>query len=447
MAMLTEAEARALAERTLKLSRAEACEVEITAGTQGNIRFARNSVSTAGVQENVAVTIQSRFGRRAGTTTVNELDDAALERAVRRSEELARLAPEDPELMPLLGPQTYLPVDGWVERTAAMTPEDRAAVAKACIAPAKAKGCTAAGFLEDGGGASAYATSAGGFAYHRQTRGDFTLTVRTDDGLGSGYSAHNFDDFDTLDADTLSGIALEKAIASRDARAIEPGKYTVVLEPLAVAGILGFMVNAFDARQAEEGRSFLSKPGGGTRLGEQFFDPRVQLFSDPQYAGAPGRPWSGDGQPLARTDWIKDGKVQTLARSRFWAQKTGQPAQPGGSNIIMAGGDASTEELVRGTARGILVTRTWYIRMVDPQTLLVTGLTRDGTFYIEDGKVKHAVKNFRFNESPVIMLNNLDALGRTQRVQGGGGPGGGRSTLVPAMRVRDFTFSSLSDAV
>ena len=442
MASKTEAEARAIVERVLRMSKADGCEVDINARTDGNIRFARNSVSTAGGSDNVSVSIQSFIGKKSGTTTVNELDDASLEKAVRRSEELARLSPDDPEQMPPLGKQEYLPVNGFVQRTADVTPEDRANVAAACLAPAKAKGCTAAGFLEDNASASAFGTSAGCFAYHRQTRGEFTLTVRTDDGLGSGYAAASFDDFRDLDAGTLSGIALEKAVASREAKAVEPGKYTVVLEPLAVSGILGFMVSGFDARQAEEGRSWVSTPGGGTRLGERFFDERVNLFSDPQHAGAAGRAWAGDGQALGRTDWIKDGKVNALSCSRYWAQKTGRQPLPGGSNIIMSGGDASTEELIRGTARGILVTRTWYIRSVDPQTLLVTGLTRDGTFYIEDGRIKHAVKNFRFNESPIIMLNNLDALGRTERVSGGG-----RTTMVPAMRVRDFTFSSLSDAV
>ena len=442
MAGMSEADARAIVERVLKMSKADGCEVDVNARTDGNIRFARNTVSTAGQSENISVTVRSLFGRKSGTTTVNELDDVALEKAVRRSEELARLSPDDPEQMPPLGKQEYVAVDGFVQRTADVTPDDRATVAAVCLAPAKAKGCTAAGFLEDSASASAFGTSAGCFAYHRQTRGDFTLTVRTDDGLGSGYAAAGFDDFNDLKAEALSGIALEKAVASRDAKAIEPGKYTVVLEPLAVSGILNFMVNGFDQRQADEGRSWVSKPGGGTRLGEQFFDARVNLFSDPQHPGAAGRPWSGEGQALGRTDWIKDGKVNALSCSRFWAAKSGRQPLPGGSNIIMTGGDASTEELIRGTARGILVTRTWYIRSVDPQTLLVTGLTRDGTFYIEDGRIKHAVKNFRFNESPIIMLNNLDALGRSVRVSGGG-----RTTMVPAMRVRDFTFSSLSDAV
>ena len=154
-------------------------------------------------------------------------------------------------------------------------------------------------------------------------------------------------------------------------------------------------------------------------------------------------PWDETGLPRERMDIIKDGKIANLNYSRFWAQKQGRPemAQPG--NLIMTGGTKSTSDLVRETERGVLVTRTWYIRMVDPQTVLLTGLTRDGTFYVENGQIKHPIKNFRFNESPVIMLNNIDELGRPVRVAGAGGP----PMMIPPMRLRDFTFTSLSDAV
>jgi len=204
------------------------------------------------------------------------------------------------------------------------------------------------------------------------------------------------------------------------------------------------MMFFFDARQADEGRSFLSKKGGGTRLGEQLYDPRVNIYADPWHPEAAVLPWDGEGLPREAHPIIKDGKVEYLQYSRYWAQKQGKRAigQPG--NLIMAGGDKSTADLVRSTERGILVTRTWYIRMVDPQTVLLTGLTRDGTFYIENGEIKYPVKNFRFNESPVIMLNNIEELGRPVRVPGDEVP---LVMLIPPMKLRDFTFTSLSDAV
>ena len=199
-----------------------------------------------------------------------------------------------------------------------------------------------------------------------------------------------------------------------------------------------------DARTADEGRSFLSKRGGGNKLGEQVYDPRVNIFADPWHEEAPVMPWDEEGLPRERLPFVENGKIANLDYSRFWAQQQGKRAVGRPGNLLMSGGEGTTADLIRGTDRGILVTRTWYIRMVDPQTVLLTGLTRDGTFYIENGRIVHPVKNFRFNESPVIMLNNIDELGRPVLVSG---DESSFAMLLPPMRLRDFTFSSLSDAV
>ena len=443
MPALTEAEARALLDKVLRLSKAESCELSLGGGTSGNIRFARNTVTTSGETENMSLNVRSSFGKRSGSTSVNQFDDASLERAVRRAEELARLAPEDPEFMPPLGPQTYMATPEYVDATAAITPDYRAGVAGASIAAAKEKNCVAAGFLDDGARWSARMNSAGLFGYNRSTSVTYTVTARTTDGLGSGWAGQDANDVTRIDGPAAARIAVEKAAASRDARAIEPGKYTVVLEPAASIELIQNLLNV-DARSADEGRSFLSKSGGGTRLGEKMMDERVTIYSDPANADAPAGPWVGDGRPTQRTVWIDKGAYQNLSYSRYWAEKQGKPALPGPTNFIMEGGSQSLEELIRSTTRGLLVTRPWSIRTVDPQTLLFTGLTRDGTFYIEDGQIRYAVKNMRFNESPVIMLNNLDALGRPVRIRT---DETGQPSLVPPMRIRDFNFSSLSDAV
>jgi predicted Zn-dependent protease len=225
---------------------------------------------------------------------------------------------------------------------------------------------------------------------------------------------------------------------SREAQAIEPGKYTVILEPAASIGLLQNMFGSVNARTADEGRSFMSKEGGGTKLGEKIVDERINLWSDPLHPDVPTPTWNGQGQSLKKMKWIENGVVKNLAYSRYWAKQKGVDPVPFPSNAIMDGGDASLDDLIKSTRKGILVTRLWYIRGVDPQTLLYTGLTRDGTFYIENGKIKHPVKNFRFNESPIIMLNNLEELGQQVRING---------NLIPYMKVRDFTFTSLSDAV
>jgi predicted Zn-dependent protease len=440
MAEMTDQEMRKLLERALSFSKAEAFEANIFGNRGGNIRYARNSVSTAGAGDDTTLVVQSNFGTRTGTVTANEFDDASIERAVRRSEELARLAPEDPEFMPPLGPQQYLaPSPGaYSAATAGISPEYRARVAGSSITPAAARDCTAAGFFQDGVNWQGMLNSKGLAAFYRQTQASLSVTVRSNDGTGSGYVARDVNDIAGFTPEEISSIALEKAVASRNPVAIEPGKYTVILEPEAVVEMLQPLVGSFNARQTDEGRSFLSKPGGGSKLGEKFVDEKISIWSDPQDREVPASPWIGDGRATARTRWIDKGVVANLYYSRYWAEKQKKPATPFPTNMIMAGGDASVADMIKDVARGVLVTRFWYIRFVDPQTLLLTGLTRDGTFFIENGAIKHAIKNFRFNESPIIMLNNIEALGRPIRVQG---------SMVPPMRVRDFTFTSLSDAV
>jgi predicted Zn-dependent protease len=199
-----------------------------------------------------------------------------------------------------------------------------------------------------------------------------------------------------------------------------------------------------DARQADEGRSFMSKPGGKTKLGEQLVDQRVNIYSDPWNPELPSSTWSGDGRPQEKVSWIEKGVVKNLSSSRYWAQKTGIKSIPSPDGMIMEGGTKTLEELIKGTEKGILVTRLWYIRSVDPQTLLLTGLTRDGTFYIENGEIKFPVKNFRFNESPIIMLNNLEEMGKTERTVSAES---NANYLLPPLKIKDFTFTSLSDAI
>ena len=442
MSILPEAQARAILTKVVAFSTADECTAQLNGSTQGNIRFALNNVSTSGIVDDINLSVQVAFGKRMGTATINQFDDASLERVVRRAEELARLAPENPEFMPAVEAQTYTPTATYSAATAAISPEDRAAVATNSIDPCKAANLIAAGYLEDVTGFVSFMNSNGNFGYQTATSADYTCTVRTEDGRGSGWVGHNVQDVATFDADVR--IAMRKASASAEALALEPGKYTVILEPAAVAGLVGFMMNFFDARSADEGRSFLSKPGGGNRVGEQMFGPQVSLHTDPGHANAAVYPWDEDGLPRTARPIVENGRVVNLEYSRYWAQKQGKAPLAGSGNLIMTGGDKSTADLIRSTERGILVTRTWYIRMVDPQTVLLTGLTRDGTFYIENGQIKHPVKNFRFNESPVIMLNNVDELGRSVRVQS---DEGGYVMVLPAMKIRDFTFTSLSDAV
>jgi predicted Zn-dependent protease len=442
--MYTEEQAKAILDKAIKASKADQCSATLNGQIGGNIRYALNSVSTSGRVSDCDLAIEVAFGKRIGTATINSFDDASIEAVVRRAEELARLAPENPEFMPAIDRQTYKASSTFDARTAAITPEYRAGVAAACIEPCRKDKLVAAGFFTDNQSFSAIANSKGNFGYQKTAAMDFTCTVRTDDGHGSGWVARNLGDVSKFDAKSDIQTAIRKAKGSAEAKALEPGKYTVIMEPAASAGLISFMMFGFDARRSDEGRSFLSKKGGGNKLGEKLFDERVTMYADPWDEQSAVLPWDNDGLARERTPIVTNGKVEFLQYSRYWAQKQGKKAigQPG--NLIMVGGDKSTMDLVKGTKKGVLVTRTWYIRLVDPQTVLLTGLTRDGTFYIEDGEIKYPIKNFRFNESPAIMLNNIEEIGKPERVADDESP---FVMMIPPLKVRDFTFTSLSDAV
>jgi len=438
MAILSKEEAQAILKKVLSYSKADACEVSLGGSDGGNIRYARNAVSTAGQISVMSLAVSSTFGKKTGTATINEFDDASLQKVVKRAEELAMLAPENPEYMPPLGPQTFAESATFNEKTAAITPDTRAEMVGKSLSVSKAANLEAAGFLENATRFNSIMNSKGLFAYNKSTDVSFSVTVRNQEGTGSGYVDKNYNDLDKMDTLALSKIAAGKATKSAGAKAIEPGKYTVILEPLAASDIIENMFRGFDARSADEGRSFMSKKGGGTRLGEQLFSENVNIYSDPLNPELPSATWDRDGLPIKRTQWVQNGVVKNLSYSRYWASQKGVQPLPFGRSIVIEGGNQSLEDLIKSTEKGILVTRFWYIRSVDPQTLLLTGLTRDGTFYIENGEIKFPLKNFRFNESPVIMLNNVEALGKP--VSTGTG-------MVPPMKIRDFTFTSLSDAV
>jgi len=445
MAILSEDEARSLMKRALSFSKADECAISLNGSESGNIRYARNSVSTSGNIDQISMSISSAFGKKLGITTVNEFDDASLEKAVRDAEELAHLAPENPEYMPMMGPQEFGPPSKTFEQsTADITPKQRTDLVAASLQVAKDNKLTAAGFLQNTSGFSSVLNSRGLFAYTKFSDINFSATLKTEDSKGSGYATRDYEALADMDTLKFTKIAAQKAAGSNGAKAIEPGKYTVILEPAAGVVLLENLYGSLDQRSADEGRSFLSKKEGGTKLGEKIVDERVTIYSDPRHPLLPTFTWSGDGLPQVKRTWIEKGVVKTLTSSRYWAAKKGIEPVPYPGGVIMEGGTQTLAELIKGTEKGILVTRLWYIREVDPQTLLYTGLTRDGTFYIENGEIKFPIKNFRFNESPIIMLNNLDALGIPERTVSAES---NSSAIIPPMRIRDFTFSSLSDAV
>ena len=438
--------ARALSDRVLKMSAAEQTRVTIVSSQNGNTRFADGSITTSGEADNMSVTVTATIGRRRASATTNILEDASLKRTVDQAVELARLAPEDPELMPELGPQTYSNISAFVERTANLDAETRSTAVRRAIEAANSAGKAAgqiftAGFLDYNAAALAVATSAGLFAYHRTTSANFSVTARTPDGTGSGWAGAGARDWHAFDSAAIGRVAAQKAVASRNPGTIEPGHYTAVLEPQAVNDLVPLLGGALNARNADEGRSAFSKAGGGTRIGENVADPRVTLYSDPADPALLGQPFDNEGLPIKRIVWIEKGVLRNLAYTRFWAQKQGkQPTgAPQAGGLALTGGTKTTEQLIAGCERGILVTHFFYIRSLEPRTVLQTGLTRDGTFLIEKGKITKSLKNFRWNESPLLMLNRLEDIGRSEPTDAG--------RLMPALRIKNFDFTSSSDAV
>lgn len=446
--VLSRAECEDIVQRALKASKADACRVSVNSSYDTNVRFADNQMSTSGITDNASVSITAFVGQRNATVLTNDISPRGLEQAVAQAEALARLAPEDPEQMPELGPQTYQTIPAWYDSTAQLSAEDRARAALTALELSRnASELQVAGFIECNASSRAIGNSAGLFAFHRSTSANYTLTVRTADGTGSSWSGVDENDWSKIDFRAIARSTAEKARASRNPAAIEPGRYTVIFEPQASSDLLGALRGTFSGRAADEGRSAMSKPGG-TKVGERILDTRVTLLSDPADPQILGAPFDGDGLPLSRQVWVENGVLKQLSYDRFWAQRTGR--QPtggggggfgggGGAGFKMLGGDSSIDAMIRGAERAVLVTRLWYLRPVNNRTLVYTGLTRDGTFLVENGRISRSIKNMRFNDSALIMLNNLEALGPAVRTNSG--------TIFPAVQARDFSFTSLSDAV
>jgi predicted Zn-dependent protease len=456
LSFLSEEECKRITAKVLALALGPETTVSIRPASGGNTRFALNDVSTSGMTETLSIRVTSRDGLRSGNAGTNQYDDESLADCVRRAEETARLAPENPETMPALGPQTYAARPAaFADDTAAASPEYRAKIVSAAITAAKAQGLEAAGFVQDFSVAEAYANSKGLFAFQRSTGVVYSLTARSGE-AGSGWGGGTSNTLAGFETDAMTAKAVRLAKQSEKPVALEPGNYTAILSAECVADLAGTMFGGggpgggagggFDQRRIDEGRSFLSKFGAELKDGKPIFSDKVNLYSDPSSPDCPGGVYGQDGLPQVRRDWIQNGAVKALACSRFWAKKTGREPSLGPDNLVMTGGTQSLEELIAGCKRGVFVNRFWYVRPVDPQTNLFTGLTRDGCFLVEDGKITRAVKNFRWNETPVKMLRNIEAMGKTRRVITSERDLGS-SLSFPDLRVTDFTFSSLSDAV
>jgi predicted Zn-dependent protease len=447
--MLTRDQANELTKKVLGFSSFPECHVTVNSQEQAYTRFANNGITTASFSLRHTVSVQTTRDNRTGVYATNDLDDTSLRNAVKKAEELAGIAPPNPERLPAVGPQQYPETRDFDERTAVARSPEMIPHVKRIIDAAIAKKLVAAGLIERSHRVTAIANKAGLFGFHNSSDSQLTTTIRMADGSSSGWAGQPSTKLSEIDSEKLAAVAIEKCARWKNPQRLEPGNYTVVLEPTAAGDLVRLMAGAFSARNTDEGRTFLSKRGGGTLLGERVFPEFVTLRSDPFDARQPSSPWTGDFLPTRAVTWIDKGVVANLAYDRYWAEKTGkQPTpSPGGfgaaGSLIMEGGDASLEQLIGSVERGLLVTHFWYIRFVNQQTLQHTGLTRDGLFLIENGKITTPVMNFRFNESPVRLLKNARRLGQASRVRGLEGG----MMIAPSIVAADFPLTSISDAI
>jgi predicted Zn-dependent protease len=439
--------ARDLCNLVFGFAQADQTRVNVNSGWRGFTRTATNKITTAGGSTDTTVQITSVYGKRVARVTTNTLDPVGLEQAVRDAEALARLSPEDPEYLPELGPQEYETVNGYYASTGDLPPEARARSMSMALREATGSDTIAAGYMDARAGTTSVATSNGLFAHHPSTGVASTLTVRTPDGQSSGWAGDEAADWGRIESERVATVAVRKCLAWRGKTALDPGEYDVVLEPTAVGMLMRNMRNAFNARTADEGRSYFSRQDGGTRIGEQVFDSKVTIRSDPAEPDAETAPFTVDGSPVHPETWVENGVLRALSYGRFWADRQGVEPKPTPSNLIMSGGDATVEEMIASIQRGVLITRFWYIRGLNPRTISYTGLTRDGTFLVENGQISRPVNNFRFNQSMVSLLQNVEMLGRPTRVAAGENSSVSAPIVVPALKVRRFNLASVSDAI
>jgi predicted Zn-dependent protease len=443
--ILSESEAKNLLTKVLSNSKADACMASLDGGNSYNIRFARNSISTNGFSDGLSLSVTSYFGKRSGSASTNKFDDASIKETVKKSEDIARLSPENKEYMPLLGGQSYISAANFSANTEKISGSDRSDKISYILEKAIENNVTAAGYSEDNVSFTALMNSNGLFAYNTATMAKLSSTLRTSDGTGSGRFDKNYVDIGNINYKSLTDWAAERAKLSVSPAELKPGRYTVILEPAASADMLSLCLNFMGSRWADEGRSYFSKKGGGTVVGEKIASDLLNIYSDPADMHAPSVPFTDSGDPLNNTVWFDGGVLKNLHRNRFWAEKTSQPAVPYPSNVIMKGTERTVDDIVKDTEDGVLVTRFWYIRTVDPRTMLFTGLTRDGVFEVKNGKITRPVKNFRFNESPMNIFKNIVELGKPEKAVGS--ETGDFAIVVPPIKAANFNFSSLSDAV
>ena len=471
--MYTREQAKEIVDKVLNMTTADAVEVNLTGGERSGTRWANSSITTNLVQYDRQVTVTVRLGQKSGSADTRDFSDAGLKTMVDEALSEARQARDNPSLPELLGPQEYIPVDAALPDMVNFGPGERARMVKDSIDLAEQKGVLGAGYIPKIDQATCNANSKGLFAYYRVAEAGFVLTCRMADGSGSGWAGTTgIKDLRMIDAKALTEVASNKALRSRRARAIEPGRYTVILEPRANARFLSLMTGLFTTGGGGGGgRGGAAPPGapgagaptpapgraggggGGAgglstagtfmadkKVGDKLFGDLFTLKSDVGNPILRQTPILNDNRPAKPVTWVEKGVLRAFGPN--------QGATPNMS-LSQEGSDLSIEDMIRQTRRGLLVTFFWYIRGVpsQDQPLLNTGMTRDGLFLIENGEIVGPVQNFRWNMSPIVGYNNLTLVGKPVPMHTGESYDGLGTALVPPVRIEEFYMTSVSPAL
>ena len=448
--MFSQQDVKNIIDQVIGYSKLPGCEVNVQWTEDDFIRFANNGITTSGYRVTQQISITSTTAdKRSGNAAVSELTPEALKNGVKQAESLAAISRPNPENMPALPAQKYPTLSNFDAYTASSRGDVMVPHVKAVVAGAMKNSLVAAGYIQRSANAVGVGNKAGLFGYHTYTDSSLSHTMRNMQGTSSGWATQSSVSLKDLSGEEQAQVSIEKCLRGVNRKKLDPGKYTVIFEPAAVADLIGWLGFAFGARDAEQGQSFLSKPGaqgnsvGATFLGEKLFPEIITLRSDPFHPRLASTPWGPSLLPNEKISWIEKGVVKNLNYDRFWAQKAGKQPTPDTVNLVLEGQDNSLNDLIASVQRGLLVTRLWYIRVVQPKTWQLTGLTRDGVFLIENGKLTDPVTNFRWNESPAEVLQRTTKL--TQPVRVTNDETG--SNMAPALITTDFNFSSVSDAV
>lgn len=459
--MLTRDKAADLFNRIKRYSSADEVEVLCCGGKSALTRFANNIIHQNVAEENYSVSVRTGFDGRTARATTNKLDEESLKRVVQASESLARVQHPDPDLLPMPDAgegarATRAFPSRYFAQTAALTPELRADSVKRIVGVANRHKLTTAGIFSSAEWVEGIFNSRGLTGWHIHTSSEVSITMLAGD--SSGWQKANYPDVSQQDPAGLAEIAACKALDSASPRELQPGKYTVILEPAAVLDMVGFMFFEFGGLSILDQRSFLNN-----RVATQIFGPTINVWDDAAHPLQAGTSFDGEGIPRQRVHLVENGVVKRLVYARATAQKMRQSEHADKVGPVMATGHGfslpnemgeapmnivfgtpedpkTVDQMVASTERGVLVTRLWYIREVDPYEKILTGMTRDGTFYVEGGKVRHGILNFRFNESLLHMLSSVEAMGTPVRASGEES----FDMVVPPMKVRDFNFTEVT---